>query len=86
LHGEGPGSAWAQQAQPGHVVAVSNQPGGAYNVDNEADWFLIGGDEAALPAIATLLEALPASCFAYVFTEVADAAEKLKLESRCVLQ
>src|SRR5215470_16231282 len=29
LHGEGPGSSWAQQARPGQVVAVSNQPGGA---------------------------------------------------------
>src|SRR3989449_9104946 len=51
LHGEGPGSAWAQQARPGHVVAVSHQPGGAYKVDAEADWYLIGGDEAALPAV-----------------------------------
>jgi NADPH-dependent ferric siderophore reductase len=36
LHGEGPGSTWAQQARPGQVVAVSNQPGGAYKVDTEA--------------------------------------------------
>jgi NADPH-dependent ferric siderophore reductase len=81
LHGKGPGSNWAQQAQPGQVVAVSNQPGGAYKVDAEADWYLIGGDEAALPAIATLLEALPSSCSAHVFAEVADAAEELELRS-----
>lgn len=81
LHGEGPGSTWAEQAQPGQVVAVSNQPGGAYKVDPEADWYLIGGDEAALPAIGTLLEAMPASCFAHVFIEVADAGEELELES-----
>jgi NADPH-dependent ferric siderophore reductase len=81
LHGEGPGSAWAQQAQPGQVVAVSDQPGGAYKVDHEADWYLIGGDEAALPAIGTLLEVLPSSCFAQVFAEVADTAEELELQS-----
>jgi NADPH-dependent ferric siderophore reductase len=81
LHGDGPGSNWAQQAQPGHVVAVSNQPGGAYKVDNETDWYVIGGDEAALPAMATILEALPASCFAHVFAEVANGAERLHLES-----
>ena len=80
LHGEGPGSNWAQQARPGQVLAVSQQPGGAYKVAAEAEWYLIGGDEAALP-VGTLLEALPASCFAYVFVEVADAAEELKLES-----
>ena len=81
LHGEGPGSTWAEQARPGQVVAVSRQPGGAYKVDGAADWYLIGGDEAALPAVATLLEALPASCFAHVFVEVADAAEELELEA-----
>ena len=81
LHGEGPGSRWAQQARPGQVVAVSHQPGGAYKVDTTADWYLIGGDEAALPAVGTLLEALPASCFAHVLVEVADAAEELELES-----
>ena len=81
LHGEGPGSTWAQQARPGQLIAVSHQPGGAYKVHAEANWYLIGGDEAALPAVGTLLEALPASCFAHVFVEVADGAEELQLES-----
>ncbi len=85
LHGEGPGANWAQQAQPGQVVAVSHQPGGAYKVDDEANWYLIGGDEAALPAIGSLLEALPARCLAHAFVEVANGAEELKLDSpaRC---
>lgn len=81
LHGEGIGSAWAQQAQPGQMVAVSHQPGGAYKFDPQAQWYLIGGDEAAVPAIGTLLEALPAHCSAHVFVEVADEAEELKLTS-----
>jgi NADPH-dependent ferric siderophore reductase len=86
LHGEGPGSTWAQQARPGQLVAVSHQPGGAYKVDAGANWYLIGGDEAALPAVGTLLEALPASCFAHVFVEVADGAEELQLESSARFQ
>lgn len=81
LHGEAIGSTWAQQAQPGQVVAVSHQPGGAYKIDPQAQWYLIGGDEAALPAIGTLLEALPAHCSAHVFVEVADEAEQLELTS-----
>jgi NADPH-dependent ferric siderophore reductase len=81
LHGEGPGTTWAQHAQPGQVVAVSHQPGGAYKVDPAADWYLIGGDEAALPAVGTLLDALPASCYAHVFVEVEDSAEELPLDS-----
>ena len=86
LHGEGPGTTWAQQAKPGQVVAVSHQPGGAYKVDATADWYFIGGDAAALPAVATLLEALPPTCFAYAFVEVADDAEELQLNSPAQLQ
>jgi NADPH-dependent ferric siderophore reductase len=81
LHGEGIGSTWARQAQRGQVVAVSHQPGGAYKMDALADWYLIGGDESALPAIGTILEALPAACAAHVFIEAADEAEELKLDS-----
>jgi NADPH-dependent ferric siderophore reductase len=86
LHGEGPGTTWANQARPGQVVAVSHQPGGAYKVDADANWYLIGGDAAALPAVATLLDALPASCFAHVFVEVSDPAEELRLESPAQFQ
>ena len=35
-----------------------------------------GGDETALPAIGTLLEALPDGKTAIVYAEVADAAEE----------
>jgi NADPH-dependent ferric siderophore reductase len=86
LKGEGPGTTWAQQAKPGQVVAVSYQPGGAYKVDTAANWYVIGGDAAALPAVATLLEALPSTCFAYAFVEVADDAEELQLNSPAQLQ
>ncbi len=86
IHGEGPGSIWAQQAKPGQVIAVSGQPGGTYTVDTEADWYLIGGDDSALPAVATLLEALPESCFAHVFVEVGDAEEEVDMESPAQFQ
>ncbi len=81
LHDEGPGSTWAQQAKPGQVVAVSGQPGGVYKVETEVDWYLIGADDSALPAVGTLLEALPSTCSAHVFVEVGDADEELNPES-----
>jgi len=80
LHGEGPGSVWAERARPGAKLAISG-PGGAYQIDPGADWYLIGGDESALPAIATILQALPPSTPARVYVEVAEAAEEQKLES-----
>jgi NADPH-dependent ferric siderophore reductase len=78
LHGEGPGSGWAASARPGDVVAVGGA-GGAYRIDPAADWYLIAGDDTAVPAIGTLLEALPPSARAFVYAEVLDAAEEQKL-------
>ncbi len=86
LHGDGPGQAWAAGVKEGDVAVISGRPGGAYFPDVDADWYLFGGDEAALPAIGTLLEALPSSMRAYVLAEVRDADEELELESEAMLQ
>jgi NADPH-dependent ferric siderophore reductase len=79
LHeGHGPAAAWARDARPGAWVAVS-EPGGRYEPDPDAAFHLVIGDETALPAVATVLEALPASTPAVAFLEVADAAEEQEL-------
>lgn len=81
LHGaHGPAAAWAAAAAPGDQVGVS-EPGGRYRPDPEAEVHLVIGDESALPAIATVLEALPARSTALVYVEVADAAEEQPLHS-----
>ena len=51
-----------------------------------ADWYLIGGDEAALPAIGTLLEALPSSMRVHALAEVPNADEEQEQESAAALQ
>jgi NADPH-dependent ferric siderophore reductase len=58
-----------------------NGPGGAYGPDEAADWHLLVGDESALPAIASAVEALPAGSRATVLLEVADETEEQKLSS-----
>lgn len=79
LHGaHGPAAAWAGGARPGDWVGVS-EPGGRYEPDPATDTHLVIGDESALPAIATVLEALSAGRSAEVFVEVADAAEEQPL-------
>ena len=82
LHGAGIASDWASRAGPGDVIAVSGQPGGAYAIDPSADWYVIAGDESALPAIGTILEALPAGKQARVLVEVSDAAEEQPMASQ----
>ena len=81
IHGDGPAAIWASKAKVGDKVVVSS-PSGPYNPDLSADWHLIAGDDTALPAIGTILEALPPTAKAHVFIEVIDAAEEQKLESQ----
>jgi NADPH-dependent ferric siderophore reductase len=75
LHGEGPASAWASRAAVGQTLTVAG-PGRNYAIDPSADWFMLAGDDSALPAISTILEHLPATARAIVFVEVVDAAEE----------
>lgn len=79
LHaGHGPAAAWARDAAPGSWVGVS-EPGGRYVPDPTADFHVVIGDESALPAVATVLAALPDGVPALAFLEVADAAEEQEL-------
>lgn len=58
-HGDaGYAGPWAQHAEPGDMLMFRG-PGGDYRPDPEADWYLLAGDESALPAIAASLEVLP---------------------------
>ncbi|MCA0145315.1 siderophore-interacting protein [Blastococcus sp. LR1] len=75
-HGdEGLAGPWAAAAQPGDLIQFMG-PGGAYSPRPDADWHLLAGDEAALPAIAATLEQFPAGARALVFVEVAGPEEE----------
>lgn len=69
----GPGSGWAERAKPGDQVGFLGPGGGSYG---EADWYLLAGDETALPAIARILETLPGTARGVAFIEVADGSEE----------
>jgi NADPH-dependent ferric siderophore reductase len=75
VHGdEGLAGPWAAQAQPGDTLTFTG-PGGAYNPAPDADWYLFAGDEAALPAIAAVIESLPAESTGLAFLEVDSDAD-----------
>ncbi|MEE1741808.1 siderophore-interacting protein [Streptomyces sp. BE147] len=80
LHGDdGPAARWGSAARPGDVLGMVG-PSAAYARPLPAsDWLLLAGDETALPAMATLLEALPDGTRALAYVEVADAAEEQDL-------
>jgi NADPH-dependent ferric siderophore reductase len=77
-HGEGPASAWAEQAAVGQTLTIAG-PGRNYVADPTAEWFLLAGDDTAIPAIATILETLPATARARVFIEVIDREDEVQI-------
>ena len=78
LHGEGPASTWASKAVEGQTLTVAG-PGRNYGVDRDSRAFLLVGDDSAIPAIATILEALPEAARATVFIEVVDATDEFSI-------
>jgi NADPH-dependent ferric siderophore reductase len=69
----GPGAAWAERAQAGDIVGIMG-PGGRGIAP--AEWYLLAGDETALPAIGRMLETLSADARGIALVEVADAGEE----------
>ncbi|HET6152974.1 MAG TPA: siderophore-interacting protein [Marmoricola sp.] len=79
VHGdEGVAGPWAAAAQPGDTLSVRG-PGGGYSPDPTADWHLLVGDEAAVPAIRAALDALPAGASARVLVLVDSADHEPEL-------
>lgn len=90
LHGAtGPASAWAEQAHPGSPACLlgpdaqfSGDHGGLdYRPSDAADFILLGGDETAVPAIAAILERMPAGVRGEAFLEVPSPADRLPLRA-----
>lgn len=59
LHQAGPATAWAREAVTGQTIEIGG-PRGSTLVPMDFDWWLLIGDETALPAIGRRLEELPA--------------------------
>lgn len=74
LHGDGPASTWAARAVPGDGAIVLG-PARGYPIDPLAPWYVLAVDDAALPALETLLEAMPPQARVTAFIEVAGDDE-----------
>lgn len=79
LHGEGsPASGWADRVKPGDYLGIAG-PGGPDPLLAPARHHVLVGDLTALPAIAALLEQLPADAEAMVFLWVPSEDKKILL-------
>ncbi|RZT36475.1 siderophore-interacting protein [Cupriavidus agavae] len=78
LHGDGPASGWAAQAQPGQYLGVGG-PRGSFVIPEAFDWHLLIGDDTALPAIGRRVEELGPDARVIVVAEVGDASARIPL-------
>ncbi|MFF7440651.1 siderophore-interacting protein [Streptomyces sp. NPDC008122] len=88
LHGErgedtdaGPATRWARSARPGDALGMFG-PSAAFAVPVDpgaGDWTLLYADACALPALATVVAALPAGHRAVAYLQLPDAAEEQPL-------
>ncbi|MGI6879432.1 siderophore-interacting protein [Microbacterium sp. gxy059] len=80
-HGdEGVAGPWADRARPGDPIVLLGI-GGGYAPDSDADWHLLAGDESALPAISSALEALPRDARGTALIEVGGADDEIGIDA-----
>ncbi len=81
VHGNrGIAGPWAAKARPGDNLEIAG-PGGAYAPSPEADWHLMVGDDAVIPAIAVSLLRVPAGVPVVAIVEVAGPDHQQPLTS-----
>lgn len=80
LHGDGPATSWAANAEIGDELVVAG-PRGSHVVADDFDAYVLIGDETALPAIARRLAELPENATAEVFIEIPEEGDRQPLES-----
>ena len=79
VHGDdGPATRWARRVEPGAVVGIIDQ-GAMFEPRGDADWFLSVADETGLPAVAGIIETMPADARHMAFVETPSAADRQPL-------
>jgi NADPH-dependent ferric siderophore reductase len=81
VHTHGVGGSWAAGAQAGDELVVLG-PRGSDVYPIGYDWYLLGADETALPALSRWIEELPADKNVIAFVEVAGAEHEVDLPIR----
>ena len=81
VHAAGPAIRWAEQAQIGDTVEISG-PRGSFMIADDFDWWLLIGDETALPSIGRRVEGLAEGVRAITLVAVTGPAEEQAFDTR----
>ena len=80
LHADGPAIRWARAARPGSSLRIGG-PRGSTIIPTDFDWWLLVGDESALPAIGRRVEELPAGSIVTTIVAISSPAEEQRFET-----
>jgi NADPH-dependent ferric siderophore reductase len=81
VHGDrGIAGPWAARAKPGDMLEIMG-PGGGYTPSPDADWHLLVGDDAVIPAIAVSLSRVPEGVPVVAVVEVDGPEHRQPLDS-----
>lgn len=73
----GPGSAWAQQAEPGDAVSLTSIGSSRFEVSDEPPaGYLVIGDAASIPAIRTIVATVPSEIPIELYLQLHDEADR----------
>jgi NADPH-dependent ferric siderophore reductase len=86
VHADGPATSWAVNAAPGAPFQISGAARSGYEPSDGAGWTVFVADQSALPAVAAIVEALPAGYPVRALIEVPATDEQLGLDSRADLR
>jgi NADPH-dependent ferric siderophore reductase len=81
VHPAGPAIHWAEQARIGDAVEIGG-PRGSFLVSPDFDWWLLIGDETALPSIGRRVEDLAKGVRAITLVAVTGPAEEQVFKTR----
>jgi NADPH-dependent ferric siderophore reductase len=81
LHPAGPAIRWSEQAQIADTVEISG-PRGSLMIADDFEWWLLIGDETALPSISRRVEALAAGVRAITLVAVSGPDEEQVFDTR----
>lgn len=81
MHGDGPAADWARRATPGQDLWFVG-PKSSTVIPADVDWFLLAGDESALPAIGHFLDNRPTDAPVRAVIQIAEESARQDLPQR----
>ncbi|MBL4892639.1 MAG: siderophore-interacting protein [Rhizobiaceae bacterium] len=80
VHGNGPAITWAREAKSGSKLGIGGLRA-SFVLSADFDWYLLIGDETALPAIGRQIEELPSGKKVIALIEIADKSERQNFQA-----